>query len=207
MADLSRKEKERLRHREEILDAALDLFAENGYINVSMQKIAERAEFATGTLYNFFENKEELYRALMQKHIDDAHRILTEALEDGDDAVQRIRNFIRAKGRIFREHVSFARLYLSEIRGLGFVLGKETFLDRLNDLIARLKAVIEEGIQNGMFRDLDPEFLAVSLNGLSSVILIHMAENPGRFDYTDNIDNMLNVFFKGVLTDKEADIL
>jgi len=53
---LPRREREKLRQRQEILTAALGLFSEKGYHNVSMQEIAETAEFATGTLYKFFQN-------------------------------------------------------------------------------------------------------------------------------------------------------
>ncbi len=42
----SRRERRKLSHRREILDAALVLFSENGYQNVSMQQIADRADFA-----------------------------------------------------------------------------------------------------------------------------------------------------------------
>lgn len=205
MTQASRKEKERQRHREEILDAALDLFAENGYVNVSMQQIAEKAEFGTGTLYNFFQNKEELYKALIMKHVDNVHRVLAEALEIEGDEKDKISNFVKTKGSIFKEHVSFARLYIAEIRGLGFILEKELFIEKLNDLVVRLRDVFEKGTARGVFRNLDPEFLAVSLNGLSSVILIHMVENPGSFSYLDNLDNMLTLFFRGVLSDSEVE--
>ena len=53
---LSRREREKLRHRKEMLDAALKLFSEKGFHNVSMHEIAQKAEFAIGTLYKFFKN-------------------------------------------------------------------------------------------------------------------------------------------------------
>ncbi len=52
--NLSRREKEKLRQRRQMLDAALELFSEKGYHSVSMHQIAERSEFAIGTLYKFF---------------------------------------------------------------------------------------------------------------------------------------------------------
>ena len=58
VTQLSRKERERLIRRQEILDAGLALFSEKGFHNVSMNEIAQKAEFAIGTLYKFFENKE-----------------------------------------------------------------------------------------------------------------------------------------------------
>ena len=58
---LSRKEREYLRHKEEILWAAEEVFSEKGYVSATVDEIAQRAEFAVGTLYRFFENKSELY--------------------------------------------------------------------------------------------------------------------------------------------------
>jgi AcrR family transcriptional regulator len=67
---LSRKEREYRRHRYEILEAALELFSEKGFYNVSMNEIAQKAEFAVGTMYKFFENKEDLYKALVLEQAD-----------------------------------------------------------------------------------------------------------------------------------------
>ena len=65
--NLPRREREKLRQRQEMLAAALDLFSEKGYHNVSMHEVAEKAEFAIGTLYKFFRNKEDLYKALIME--------------------------------------------------------------------------------------------------------------------------------------------
>ena len=78
--NLSRKEREKLWCRHHMLSSALGLFAEEGYHNISMHKIANKAEFAIGTLYKFFRNKEDLYKALVTEMATDYHRILTEVL-------------------------------------------------------------------------------------------------------------------------------
>lgn len=61
MTKLSRKERERLRREKEILDAAEKIFAHDGYENASMNEIAKKAEFSKRTLYQYFENKSDLY--------------------------------------------------------------------------------------------------------------------------------------------------
>ncbi|MFM1918768.1 MAG: hypothetical protein RLZZ303_402, partial [Candidatus Hydrogenedentota bacterium] len=60
--NLSRRDRNKLRNQQEILEAALGVFAEKGYRDASMQEIADRADFAVSTLYALFENKEDLYR-------------------------------------------------------------------------------------------------------------------------------------------------
>ena len=107
---LSRKEREFLRHRQEILETALDLFSEKGFHNVSMNEIAQKSEFAVGTVYKFFEKKEELYKALVLEQSDKFHGALTEAIDGPTDEIEKLRNYVRCKGKIFQENVSMIRL-------------------------------------------------------------------------------------------------
>ncbi|MFH0844357.1 MAG: TetR/AcrR family transcriptional regulator, partial [Pseudomonadota bacterium] len=117
---IPRREREKLRQRKEMLLAALGLFSEKGYHNVSMQEIAEKAEFAIGTLYKFFKNKEDLYKALMVEQADRFHDALTKAIKEPDDEIEKLRNYVRAKGEVFRANVSMIRLYFAETRGASF---------------------------------------------------------------------------------------
>ena len=103
---LPRREREKLRQRREILDTALDLFSVKEYHNVSMHEIAEKAEFAIGTLYRFFENKEDLYKALIMDQSEEFHRVLNEAIDISGDEVEKIHRYIKAKGRMFMKNTS-----------------------------------------------------------------------------------------------------
>ncbi|MCP5061942.1 MAG: TetR/AcrR family transcriptional regulator [Ignavibacteriae bacterium] len=69
--NLTRKERERLLKRFEILDAAASLFAEKGYDKTKLEDIAEIAEFGKGTIYNYFENKENIYVEIIDRITDD----------------------------------------------------------------------------------------------------------------------------------------
>ena len=61
---LSRKQRELQMRREYILDVAKNIIAEDGYIGFTMDKIAEATEYAKGTIYQMFSNKEEIMAAL-----------------------------------------------------------------------------------------------------------------------------------------------
>jgi len=67
--------------RRRILDAALKVFAERGYHGVAVPEIATAAEIATGTLYHYFEHKQELVNEVYR----DAKQRLRTALLDGLD--------------------------------------------------------------------------------------------------------------------------
>ena len=61
----TRKEREREFKKSEILDAAIHIFAKKGFKATTLDEIAEKSEFGKGTIYNYFSNKEEIYREII----------------------------------------------------------------------------------------------------------------------------------------------
>ncbi|MDF9408998.1 MAG: HTH-type transcriptional regulator RutR [Pelotomaculum sp. PtaB.Bin013] len=196
----SRKEREQLRRRTEILQAALELFSQKGYHNVSMHEIAVRAEFAVGTLYKFFKNKEELYKEILMQTAMLFHSALSKALEEKEDEYARVKNYLKTKCKIFMENILSVRLYFA-VSGAGVSFnvrrGLETELRSFYDqIIQKLAAVFEKGIQKEIFRPLDPYYLALALDSISSAFLFCWMEDPDRHPVdTDLIDK---IFFERI---------
>ena len=62
----NRRERERTRHRQEILDASCEVFSEKGYRNATIADISKRSEFSIASIYKHFESKEDLYHSLIE---------------------------------------------------------------------------------------------------------------------------------------------
>lgn len=203
---LSRREKEMLMRRQEILNAALELFSQKGYHNVSMQEVAERAEFAIGTLYKFFKNKEDLYKALIMDQADRFHEAVTKAIAEPDDEVEKLRNYVRAKGEIFRANVSVVRLYFAETRGAGFNIRvglEEKIKARYQKFIYSLSFIFKKGMRRKRFQRIaDPYHLAIALDSLTNAFLYLWLEDPETYPYPEDPDVILNILFKGLLHKK-----
>lgn len=200
---LSRREREKLRQRREMLSTALELFSEKGYHNVSMHEIAEKAEFAIGTLYKFFKNKEDLYKALILEQADRFYEAVTKALRDADDETEKLRNYVRAKGEIFRANVSMIRLYFTETQGASFNVkaGLDSEIRKQYDQSLRdLATVFESGIKRKRFQKIaEPYHLAVALDSLCNAFLFLWFEAPERHLYPEDPDVILNIIFKGLV--------
>ncbi len=95
--------------RERILDAALRLFARYGYAATPVRRIAEEAGVSQGLLYNYFDGKESLLRALFEQTAGDVERSLAEAAA-GATPAERIERLARSAFAIVGEHLSFWRL-------------------------------------------------------------------------------------------------
>lgn len=67
LPSLSRRDREQLRHREEILTAAERVFSEKGFYNATMEDIASASEFAIGSLYKHFRSKDAILGAIFEE--------------------------------------------------------------------------------------------------------------------------------------------
>ena len=201
--NLPRREREKLRQRQEMLAAALDLFSQKGYHNVSMAEIAEKAEFAIGTLYKFFQNKEDLYKTIVLEKCDDFEAAFRQAMEQSDDAVEKLRHYVRFRGERFRNDLPVVRLFLAERRGVSFSLKAgvdDEVRKRYHDILKRLTSVFASGIDNNRFKNIaSPYYLAVALDSAIDASLLLWLDDPERFPYPEDPDAILDIFFKGLL--------
>jgi len=200
---LPRRERQKIRQRREMLEAAFGLFSEKGYHNVSMHEIAAKAEFAIGTLYKFFKNKEDLYKALILGKAEETHEAVIKAMEEDEDEVAKLRNYIKALGKVFQAHLPLIRLYFSETRGASFNLmaGLDSEIRELRgEFLKNLTAIFASGIEKDIFKRIaDPYFLAVALDGITAGFLFLWLEEPERYPFPEDPDIILNILFKGLI--------
>jgi len=199
----SRRQRERQRHRDEIVDAAMKLFSEKGFHNVSMQEIAVAAEFATGTIYNFFDSKEALYREIMDEVADNVLSLVTPILEGNADEKEKLAGFIRASTRVFRENSAAIRLFLRANQGplahIGTAHFSETALQVHETLQTMLRQVYASGVHKGLFRPLDPQVLALTLDAALRVIVFSAAEGADESALERRVADIEGLFFRGIL--------
>lgn len=200
---IPRRQREKLQQRQEMLAAALELFSEKGYQVVTMHEIAEKAEFAIGTLYKFFTNKENLYKTLIVEQAERFHEALKKAIEEPDDEIEKLRNYVKVKGTIFQANIAVVRLYFSETRGASFniIAGLDSEIrKRVGDSLQSLASIFESGMKRKRFnRIADPYYLAVALQSITNAILLLGLEAPQRQAYPEDPDTILNILFKGLV--------
>ena len=202
---LSRKERTYREHKASIMKAALDLFAQKGFRKTGMKDIAECAEFGTGTIYNFFKNKQELFDALIVSYIEDYYEAVHAALRKGRTEIGKLQNYLAAKGEYFRKDPNLFRLLFTEGWGISFSLAQRTSsqLKKLQkQSLVELAEVFRKGIKKGAFRDYGPRHLALSFEGQSNMYLYVWLEYTEGYDYPDLIEKMLRIFLCSVASDE-----
>ncbi len=201
---LSRREKEKLIHRNQILTVAFELFSEKGYHSVSMYEIAKKAEFSIGTLYNFFKNKEELYRVLIINKTEEQSHILSEVLSKEDDIQNIIREFIAAETKFFESNLALIRFYLAE-KGLSCNIRAGVYQEWCtinNKTMGKVASLLKKGICSNVIRKIDPLQLSMALRGLISGFLLYRLESPNQHPLEDDVSLITELFLKGCLINK-----
>jgi AcrR family transcriptional regulator len=171
MGSAERREREREEVRRKILDAAHDLFAREGYDRVTMRRIAEAIEYSPTTIYNHFEDKDDLVQSLCDE---DFARLLgaLQAQPPPEDPVEQIRQLGLAYAR-------FGTEYPNHYRFMFMTPGKFEHVAELSESAQRafglLRSAVEEAIRGGAFRsgngDAVAQVLWASLHGVVALLI------------------------------------
>jgi AcrR family transcriptional regulator len=96
MGIYERRAREKRELRQEILDAARDLFVREGFEHVSMRKIAERIEYSPTTIYLYFQDKADLLDCICEETFARLYRKLSAIEATVEDPMESLRQGLEA---------------------------------------------------------------------------------------------------------------
>ena len=199
---MSYKKRERQERINYVLSVAEELFAEKGFLRVSMRQLAQKAEFALGTIYSFFRSKQQIYNQLMEKKLDQFVSFVGKEMVAETSPYKQVEKFIEAKLTFLRNNLSFLRLYLAEIHAPQISRRDRTRVrtkKKTDVLISRLTEAIRKGIEEGTFAPVNTVTLARALDGLTNSFALHWLEKTPTSPLIDEIKTAKEVFLKGIL--------
>jgi AcrR family transcriptional regulator len=171
MGTVERRERERVEVRRKILDAARDLFVTEGYEKVTMRRIAEAIEYSPTTIYNHFEDKDDLVRALCEEDFSRLFAALAPALGDAADPREAILQLGRA-------YCAFGLSYPNHYRFMFMTPEKTEEPDETSPgrrSFGLLLSVVTRAIEAGQLRREDPDLVAqvlwASIHGAVALLI------------------------------------
>lgn len=145
--------------KQAIFESMLDLIRDHGFHGAPMSLVAKNAAVAAGTIYHYFESKEQLICALYQYNRDRVVSVISSALK-GDDSY---------KDKFFRVWNSIYQFYVHEPNVLIFFeqfVNSPFNVDKYpNHFRGELYDFLSDGIKQKLIRSLKPEILLVLLMG------------------------------------------
>jgi len=200
---LTRKERERLFRKQEIIDASVKLFAGKGFNNTTLDEIAASSEFGKGTIYNYFSSKEEIYSAI----VEDVSINLKQIVQQADKATDSASDFIKTyTSGLFIYCLSNKEAFVLFVREIVpfttdlFVVNREKIVRRNKLLRNILIKRFSEGIKQKEFKGSNPDRMVSLYQHLVFPYILNLIESPKKdLDEDSEIDFVLEVFFKGIL--------
>jgi len=181
-ATKSRREQRRIQQqdlsRRQLLDAAELVFSSKGYHDATLKEIAEVAEFSVGSVYSFFENKDDLFFSVFLRRGDELLPAIREIAEGDDPPLAKVHALVDLEIGFFREHAAFGRLFLRTSSATSLSAERpvdEAMRSRFGEAMALHAGVIGEGQAAGAIRGGPPEVLA---RLLSSLVAGYQASDP-----------------------------
>ena len=147
--------------REQILEAALDVFSRNGFRGATIDQIAEAAGMSKPNLLYYFHSKEEMHVTLIQRLLETWLAPLRE-LDDVGDPMTELRGYIRRKLEMARDYPRESRLFANEILQ-GAPRVTPMLEGELKALVDEKAGVIRGWMRAGKIAPVDPWHLIFSI--------------------------------------------
>jgi AcrR family transcriptional regulator len=207
MGIIERRQREKEQRRNDSIDAAERVFFSKGMENATMDVVAEEAELSKGTLYIYFESKEDLYLAITKRGLD----ILTKMFEKVTTKTAHGIEKIYAIGQAYRD---FSKKHTDYFQAMAYFdlrvkeISSESpnakaCIEQGEKVLTICAEVIQYGIKDGTIRsDINPKKAAIVLwgqtNGILQLILnkgTHMKDMLEAFGFK-NLEEIIDYSFE-----------
>lgn len=160
--------------RDQILDAAEALFARQGFDPTTIKEIGAQAGLNPALIYYYFDSKEELYKAVLERVVGAMIRRGGAVLDQAADPEAAIRGLVAAQVEFVLSHPTAPKLLVREMIDHDARRAEAVILQVAAGLFQRLCDAIEQGQRLGQFRnDVQPRFAAIST--ISQVVYFMIA--------------------------------
>jgi TetR/AcrR family fatty acid metabolism transcriptional regulator len=185
--------------RERILDAAVKVFAAEGFYNAKVAQIAQEAGVADGTIYLYFKSKDDLLISLFEDRMEDINANLRNALEASTSAAERLRAVVRLHLDLVEQNRHMAEVICVELRQSSKFI-KEYANPKFGEFLRLIAGAIADGQKSGELReDLDPPMVARAMFGaLDELALAWLVRGKDRIDIPRAVDQMSTLFIEGL---------
>ncbi len=138
------------KHRR-IIEAALKVFAKNGFYNSKVSEIARAANVADGTIYLYFQNKDDILISLFEEEMGNILERMHQALAEVDDPAAKLERFAQQHLTLLEENQELAEIIQVELRQSSKFM-KEYQNDRFHQYLNIISSIIKQGQEQGVFR-------------------------------------------------------
>ena len=190
--------KEKKRKREEIIKKGIEVFSRKGYHRTKISDITDSLHISTGTFYIYFKNKRDLFIEVIEDVFRNIVGEAASAIKEEDDFFARL----KIRGVVFYENYTRYNEILNQLRAemAGDDQWPEEKLKKIyHGLTKPVIREIQEAVQKGIIREIDPDLMAYALTGLIEIMSLRLSLDH-KYTLEDSIDFIGNLLSSLVIS-------
>jgi len=181
-----------------LIDVSRDLFAKHGKRNTTMHEIAEASKKGRRTLYTYFTNKEEIFRAVVEKELEYLLEELDKVFISELSADEKLKNFalthLDTVKHIVNRNGSLRADFFTDIYQV------ERSRKKINTKeIAMIRVMLKEGVEQKIFKRMDLDLSAVVIFHIIKGLEVPYIRKNLTKSFEKNKDTIVEFIFKGIV--------
>lgn len=196
-----------------ILESAEKLFIEKGYYSAKIEDIARNAGIAKGTVYIYFKDKESIYISLLEKKLAELTSFIGNVINEEISSSEKLEKiYFSLSEYMDKAHRLQAIVSVENIKTLMHIMTKikNRVIPKVKRIINSISKIIEEGIKEEVFKDIDPLLGALLfMNHLRLAILLPLVEELYSLgfgpDKSSANKKIMEAFFHGICLKNSED--
>lgn len=192
---MSRREKKKERKKEEILKSAASVFKQKGYHGTTMEDISEKLLMTKGSLYYYFEKKEDLLYACQDYSLDRLQEALEKVRKSKDSPEQKLRALIVHHVKLISDELSASVMHI-EFDALAPALLKKV-IEKRDRYERGFRQIVQEGIKEGVFVPCDPKIVSFAILGAINW-MTKWFSSKGEFGFEKIANDFADYFIRGL---------
>ena len=186
---------------QQIVDAAVRVFARNGYYNSRVSDVAREAGVASGTIYLYFKTKDEILVTLFREKMAAWVAYVRDKIRDEADAVAKIRRLVALHFSVLEKDPALAEVVQIELRqGHKFFRGASAH--EISAYFELIGSVLEEGQAAGTIRrDIAVKTAVKVLFGAMDQMATSWVLGKRKYRLSDAAEDVASIFLRGVTVD------
>lgn len=191
-----------LSHQEEarikIIDIARNIFSHFGFKKTTMEEIALATRKGKSSIYYYFNSKEEIFKAVVEKEADELKTELIKSISATDDPIEKLKIYILTRMRKLKKLTNFYTALKSDyLNHLVFIEEIRKKYD--NDEINIIRDILREGVDTGKFSIEDPNLSAMAIVTAMKGLEVPLFISKETSNFEERMNSLLNYLFYGIV--------
>ena len=181
-----------------ILEAAVKVFAKQGFYQSTISQIAKEAGVADGTIYLYFKNKDDILVQFFNYKTKQVFERFKKEVEKGKNSKDKLLNLIRHHLKVFQRNKDMAVLYQSETHQSNR-LAEDQIKEMSKMYLDVISEIVEQGQQEGSIRkDLYMGLVKRFIIGSVDEVINTWLHSDGKYDLVSMADPLVELFIRGI---------